>query len=355
MVLFCCRCLILISCIVLSVVPCQSSGEEGKTVRIAVKEFPPLVLPEMKGLCIDMAREICQRHDLVPEFVLYKNVPDLLKAVATKQCDLGFAGITITSEREKFVDFSQPFFDSGLQIAVHAGKAQRLTAFTVAVLRVIGVSFLVFFLGLTLVAHIIWWLEKDDNNQHTFSTHYRNGIVDAYWWAVVTMTTVGYGDKYPRKTAGRLVAAVWMIIGIMWFAALTATLSSTLTLDRLHPGAINSLADLEQRKVAIIKGTTTEEYLRYYTIDILLADSLAEMIDMLKKDQVDAIIYDSPPLLYTAKKDPEVHVVGETFNEQRYGVVFPEDGEDGLQEIFDREIISMRQNGEYKKLYNKWL
>lgn len=43
------------------------------------------------------------------------------------------------------------------------------------------------------------------------------------------------------------------------------------------------------------------------------------------------------------------------FAERRYGVVFPEDGAEKLKEIFNREIINMQQNGEFQKIYNKWL
>ncbi len=335
--------------------PGHAAGAEPEKIRIAVKEFPPLVLPEMKGLCIDMAKVICKRNNLAPEFVMYRNVADFLAAVKNNECQLGFAGITITAEREEMVDFSQPFFDSGLIIAIHAGISERFTHFTTAILRVIGVSLILFLLGLSLVAHLIWWLEKDDHNPMAFSTSYNKGIIDAYWWAVVTMTTVGYGDKCPRKISGRLVAAIWMLIGIMWFAAFTATLSSTITIDRMHPGAINGLDDLKGRKVAVIAGTTTEDYLRFYSMDLVLADSLSKMLSLLKSDQVDAVIYDAPPLLYAAKNDPEIRVVGKKFAEQRYGVVFPENGQEYLKEIFNREIITMRQNGEYKMIYDKWL
>jgi ABC-type amino acid transport substrate-binding protein len=330
-------------------------GEERQHIRIAVKEFPPLVMAEKKGLCIDMATVICERNGLVPEFVFYKNVPEFIEAVEKKDTDLGFSGITITADREKLVDFSQPFFDSGLIIAVHANNAKKITRFPTVIIRVIGFSLVIFLVGLTFVAHIIWWLEKDDENIHGFSTKYSKGIVDAYWWAVVTMTTVGYGDKCPKKISGRLVAAAWMIIGIMWFAGFTATLSTVLTLNRLQPGNIRSIADLDQRRVALIEGTTTENYLRYYNIKMVLSGSLEEMITLLKNDQVDAVIYDAPPLQYRAKSDPEIQVVGDLFAEQRYGVVFPEEGDDRLKEIFNREIINMQQNGEFQKIYDKWL
>ena len=331
------------------------AATEHKVVRIAVKEFPPLVLSRDRGFCIDLARLICERHGLEPEFVIYKTVPEFLDAVEQGVCDLGIAGITITADREKRVDFSQPFFDSGLMIGIRADRTGRFAHVTIAILRVLGYSLLIFLAGLTLVAHLIWWFERDDASEQAFSRQYRKGIIDAYWWAVVTMTTVGYGDKCPRRMAGRLIASIWMIVGIMWFAAFTATLSTTLTLDRMHPGAIKGLTDLSGRRVAVIANTTTEEYLRFADMDLVRTGSLAEMIALLKNKTVDAIIYDAPPLLYTAKNDPAILVVGEMFARQRYGVVFPETGREELKEIFNREIITLLQSGEYQKIYDKWL
>lgn len=49
---------------------------------------------------------------------------------------------------------------------------------------------------------------------------------DALWWAVVTMTTVGYGDYYPVTTSGQVVAAVLMLIGICVFGTFTAYLAT---------------------------------------------------------------------------------------------------------------------------------
>ena len=46
------------------------------------------------------------------------------------------------------------------------------------------------------------------------------------WWAVVTVTTVGYADIYPRSVGGRLVAMALMMVGIGFIAVLTATVAS---------------------------------------------------------------------------------------------------------------------------------
>jgi voltage-gated potassium channel len=49
---------------------------------------------------------------------------------------------------------------------------------------------------------------------------------DALWWAVVTVTTVGYGDRFPVTDLGRAVAVVLMLVGIGLIGVLTATVAS---------------------------------------------------------------------------------------------------------------------------------
>ena len=347
--------LLLGSIFFLGVIPIASANDAPpETLRIATKEFPPLVFKDVRGFCIDVANIICEKNNLVPEFVMFTSVPDLLAAVESGDCDMGFAGITITPEREKKVDFSQPFFESGLMIAVRNETLSRLTYLGSALLRVIGLSIVLFLVGLTIVAHLVWWIERDDKDPLGFPKTYARGIVDAYWWAVVTMSTVGYGDKRPKKVGGRVIAAIWMFIGIIWFAGLTATLSSALTVDRIRHGEIADLPDLYGKKVAVIQNTTSEDFLRYHNVKIVLTNSFDQLLATLKDGRSDAIVYDAPPLMYAAKLDPTIKVVGDMFDHQNYGIVFPNSGGEALKELFDIEILVSRQNGEYQKIYNKW-
>ena len=55
--------------------------------------------------------------------------------------------------------------------------------------------------------------------------------LDALWWGLTTMTTVGYGDVFPTTGEGRVVAAVLMILGIGLYSIITATVTSFLIAD----------------------------------------------------------------------------------------------------------------------------
>jgi voltage-gated potassium channel len=63
-------------------------------------------------------------------------------------------------------------------------------------------------------------LEKSDPERNIQS------IPDALWWAITTVTTVGYGDRFPVTAIGRAVGAVVMVIGIGLFGLLAASLAS---------------------------------------------------------------------------------------------------------------------------------
>jgi voltage-gated potassium channel len=59
------------------------------------------------------------------------------------------------------------------------------------------------------------------------------GIGDALWWAITTVTTVGYGDRYPTTTEGRFIAVGLMVAGIALLGVVTASLASWLV-DRVR-------------------------------------------------------------------------------------------------------------------------
>ncbi|MGM1058759.1 potassium channel family protein [Saccharothrix sp. Mg75] len=74
---------------------------------------------------------------------------------------------------------------------------------------------------------------------------------DAAWWTLTTITTVGYGDRYPVTWEGRLVAALLMVGGIALLGVITGTIASWIV-DRLS-GVEGSVAEAEQATAAELR------------------------------------------------------------------------------------------------------
>jgi hypothetical protein len=56
-----------------------------------------------------------------------------------------------------------------------------------------------------------------------------HSTLNGFWWAMVTMTTVGYGDKVPHTIFGRLVGIIWMVASVIFVSVITATVTASVT------------------------------------------------------------------------------------------------------------------------------
>jgi polar amino acid transport system substrate-binding protein len=81
-------------------------------------------------------------------------------------------------------------------------------------------------LGLVLlvVGALIWACERRQNPQHFGGN--AKGVLSGFWWAAVTMTTVGYGDKVPVTIGGRIIGLLWMFTAIILISGFTASITT---------------------------------------------------------------------------------------------------------------------------------
>jgi voltage-gated potassium channel len=77
-------------------------------------------------------------------------------------------------------------------------------------------------------------------------------VADALWWAVTTVTTVGYGDRYPTTGVGRLIAVTLMIVGIALLGVVTATVAAWFV------GRLQDVKDAEERTDATLADVVAE-------------------------------------------------------------------------------------------------
>jgi voltage-gated potassium channel len=72
-------------------------------------------------------------------------------------------------------------------------------------------------------------------------------IGSGLWWAVQTVTTVGYGDNVPTNLAGQLVAVIVMLFGISFLTVITASITSTFVARTRRDGTAEQLREIDRR------------------------------------------------------------------------------------------------------------
>src|SRR5262245_29660341 len=193
-------------------------AHQPKTLRVVTKPLEPFVIKQndqLTGFSVDLWNEIAGRLDLKYEWVEVASVTEQLDAVQTGAADVAIAGISMTAEREQLVDFSHPYFNSGLQILISTKNESMLSStgrflatFAPALLTYLGIALLI---ALAL-AHLVWLVERRTNPD--FQRGYLWGIWEAIWWLLSIVANGEYGDKTTRSPLRRLLTIALWLIGV---------------------------------------------------------------------------------------------------------------------------------------------
>lgn len=327
-----------------------------QSLLVATRVIPPFVLSnkgELSGFSIDLWHSIANQIGTESKFIEYSSVPELLSAIKDKKANLGIAAISITAEREQNFDFSLPIFAGGLQIMVRNPEKNNSAFpnilqlfFSASLLQVIGIALVL----IVVAAHIIWLSERH-HKDGMISQSYFPGIFKACWWAAATLAT--QADEMPKGVIGRLIAVIWMFIGVLFVAYFTASATTSLTLQQLQ-GDIRSVDDLPGKVVATTAGSTAATYLREHHISILEVPKIEQAYDALQTKKADAVVFDAPVLLfYTANEGKgKVQLVGSILREESYGIILPNNSP--YRKPINQALLNLKENGTYQSLYDKW-
>jgi polar amino acid transport system substrate-binding protein len=166
---------------------------------IATKEAPPFAMKQQdgswRGISIDLWRRIADRLHLRYRLLEQATVQNLIDGTAEGSFDAAMAAITVTAARERMVDFTQPFYSTGLGVAVSMTESRWRSVvralfsfgFFQAVLALLGIAMCVGF--------VIWLLERRRTEHFGGGA---KGLGTGFWWSAIAMTQAGCpGASWP--------------------------------------------------------------------------------------------------------------------------------------------------------------
>ncbi|CAH1786125.1 unnamed protein product [Owenia fusiformis] len=122
-----------------------------------------------------------------------------------------------------------------------------------------------------MYAAILVWILDTHRNPTDFPHDFHIGLWEGFWWAFVTMTTVGYGDRVPKSVIARIFASVWIIVGLVIMGVFTAALTTSLSADT------QGTVDIKGEQVGVIKGTSLHTLAEQLGADPELFESLHDI------------------------------------------------------------------------------
>ncbi|XP_076897708.1 glutamate receptor 3.4-like [Bidens hawaiensis] len=282
---------------------------------------------------------------------------NLVAAVADNTFDAAVGDVTITTNRTRIVDFTQPYMESGLVIVVPVNKAKTsqwafLKPFTLEMWLVTCCFFL-------LVGFVVWILEHRLN--HEFRGPPSQQIITILWFSFSTMFFSHRENTV--STLGRFVLLLWLFVVLIINSSYTASLTSILTVQQLTSGieGIDGIISSND-PIGIQDGSFAYNYL---VKELNIAASRIRYL----KDQTDyinalrlgpanggvAAIVDELPYveLFLSYTECEFKIVGREFTKSGWGFAFQRDSPLALD--LSTAILQLSENGELERIHDKWL
>ena len=337
----------------IALVACLGEPTVARTLRVGVSGSEPFVIQDpvgdgLSGISIDVWRRVAEANDLPYDFIRQSSIDAGIAAVEAKKLDVLIGPVSITASRlaRPEVDFTQPYYFDRAGVLLPLQRANLSSRLQVLFGWAVVSSILVLGSVLLVVGTFIWLVEHRQNPEQ-FPPQPLPGIANGMWFALVTLTTVGYGDKAPITRIGRGITSAWMVMSLVAVSTLTAGLASAFTvlLSGSSQEQIKDPSALAQVRVAAVNGTSGMELSERLGLRIVATESLDKGVETVLNDKADALIFDRPALRYHLKLNPDlaVRVAPFTLAEETYGFVLRWD--DPLRTPLDVSILKLQRQG----------
>lgn len=285
--------------------------QSGIKLRVGVCDLPPWTIAptESKPYWSGLGALVWQKTvaNLGIDYTLsVHSYPGLLEAVSKGDIDVAMTGIPIIPENIAQFGMTPPFDQSGVSIATRVRGALSFASVTE---RIITSEITTWLFALPCFAGLfalLFWSVERKKDDFVRVTKIR-GLGESIWWSLTTLATVGYGDRVPTTSWGKLIGAIWMAVGFLLMTIATAVFTSVLTAARLQP-IVKSQNQLIKMRVGVGIGSTGDTYVTRANIPAIRFATFEEAVAALREQSIDAIVGSSTTLAYLVEQNPGEHI-----------------------------------------------
>lgn len=303
----------------------SSAQTTDRVLVVGTKEAPPFAMKSpdgtWTGMSIELWRRVADQMHLHYRFSEV-SLQELIDGTAAGRLDAAIAAISVTAAREKSVDFTQPYFTAGLEIAVPLSAKFDWTRLIASLLSIGFVEALVGVIGVTILIGLTLWLLERRHTEHFQGR--KTGLVRSVFWSASTIAQAT-PEHQPATIAGQIVALGWIAASTLAIAVFTAGITSQLTAKQLQ-GTVHGLDDLHGVRVGAVANTASLDFLTHERIRYRTYPTPTDGLNAVKAGTIDAFVYDRPILAWLARTDYSfsIQVLDAVFDKENYAIALPE-------------------------------
>ncbi|EBP3305637.1 transporter substrate-binding domain-containing protein [Salmonella enterica subsp. enterica] len=232
-------------------------------VKVGVYISQPFVMAEqnqMSGLAIYLWKGFAREKKLESEYIEFSTINGLLDAVSTVEVDVAVTSITITEDRARRMAFSFPWYDSGLRILVSSGNNEKVWGGFLSSLTDAGhvKVYLIIITGILAGTLLLTLIDRKMDD--TFPESWFAVLAESFYHVMSIVTTGKTTHKLLFGSAGKIIAAIWMVCGVTIIAYITSSITSTMTTHSLQ-NTVKDVEDLSGKRIGVRAGSEAEKFL----------------------------------------------------------------------------------------------
>jgi ABC-type amino acid transport substrate-binding protein len=314
-------------------------------IRAGVAGQPPFVEAgnPPSGASIHIWEKIAAENGWLSEYTVCDSIESGLKAVADGSLDILVGNAPINKDALERVEFSQPFFHSGLQILITDQQKSISERLLMDLKELLGLQiFWIITAVVVLLSTAVFFFERKHNPDFPKDTG--EGLAEAFYYVITLALTGKSAYKGFPGILGRLVLIVWIILGIVTVAYVTSSITSAMTIEKLA-SSIDSPRDLLNKTVAVIADSPAEIYMAKAGIDEIPCKDIQEAVNAMLSKQADAVVADAAVLQAFDFNNPRLplRVVGRVFQIENYGFAMPIGSP--LRMPLNKQLVKMQESG----------